>query len=47
MLDDAGFIEEPDPDNGKNGYRVPTATGKEVYASADHVGARMRSKFTR
>ncbi len=46
-LDDAGFIEEPDPDNGKNGYRVSSATGKEVYASADYVGARMRSKFTR
>lgn len=46
-LDDADFIEEPDPGNGKNGYRVPSATGKKVYASADYVGARMRSKFTR
>ncbi len=46
-LDDSGFIEEPDPDNGKNGYRVPSATGKEAFASTDYVGARMRSKFTR
>ncbi len=46
-LDDSGFIEEPDPDNGKNGYRIPSATGKGVSASTDYVGARMRSKFTR
>jgi uncharacterized protein (TIGR02391 family) len=46
-LDDADFIEEPDPDNGKNGYRVPSATGKKMNASADYKGARMRSKFTR
>jgi hypothetical protein len=44
-LDDAGFIEEPDADNGKNRYRVPSAAGKKVYASAHYVGARMRSKF--
>jgi uncharacterized protein (TIGR02391 family) len=46
-LDDAEFIEEPDPDNGKNGYRVPSAMGKIAHAGADYEGARMRSKFTR
>ena len=46
-LDDSGFIDELDPDNGKNGYRVPSATGKEAFASTDYVGAGMRSKFTR
>jgi uncharacterized protein (TIGR02391 family) len=46
-LDDAGFIEEPDPENGKNGYRVPSAMGKSSHAKADYEGVRMRSKFTR
>ena len=46
-LDDAGFIEEPDPENGKNGYRVPSAEGKSAHATTDYVGLRMRSKFTR
>jgi uncharacterized protein (TIGR02391 family) len=46
-LEDAGFIEEPDPANGKNGYRVPSASGKNAHAEADYEGARMRSKFTR
>src|SRR3974390_3545303 len=46
-LEDAGFIEEPDPDNGKNGYRVPSAKGKGAQAATDYIGLRMRSKFTR
>ena len=46
-LDDAGFIEEPDPDNGKNGYRVPSAAGKSAHAATDYLGVRMRSKFSR
>ena len=46
-LDDAGFIEEPDPDNGKNGFRVPSAKGKSAHAATDYLGVRMRSKFTR
>ena len=46
-LDDAGFIEEPDPDNGKNGFRVPSAKGKSAHAATDYFGVRMRSKFTR
>jgi uncharacterized protein (TIGR02391 family) len=46
-LDDAGFIEEPDPANGKNGYRVPSAAGKSAFAATDYSGVRMRSKFSR
>ena len=46
-LEDAGFIEEPDPANGKNGYRVPSGMGKRAYAGTDYSGVRMRSKFSR
>lgn len=46
-LDDAGFIEEPDPTNGKNGYRVPSAEGKSAHAATDYSAVRMRSKFSR
>jgi hypothetical protein len=46
-LEDAGFIEEPDPDNGKNGFRVPSAEGRSEHAATDYVGLRMRSKFSR
>jgi hypothetical protein len=46
-LDYASYIEEPDPDNGKNGYRVPSAKGKSARAATDYTGVRMRSNFTR
>jgi uncharacterized protein (TIGR02391 family) len=46
-LEDTGFIEEPDPDNGKNGYRVPSPKGRSARAATDYIGLRMRSKFTR
>jgi uncharacterized protein (TIGR02391 family) len=46
-LDYAGYIEEPDPENGKNGFRVPSAKGRSAYAATDYTGVRMRSKFTR
>jgi Protein of unknown function (Hypoth_ymh) len=46
-LENAGFIEEPDPANGANGYRVPTVAGKAAVAATDYTGVRMRSKFTR
>jgi uncharacterized protein (TIGR02391 family) len=46
-LEDAGFIEEPDPYNGKNGFRVPSAEGRSAHAAADYIGVRMRSKFSR
>ena len=36
-LDDSGFIEEPDPDNGENGYRVPALAG----------GGHLKSRVTR
>jgi hypothetical protein len=46
-LDYAGYIEEPDPDNGKNGYRVPSAKGRSAHAATDYTGVRMRSNFIR
>jgi hypothetical protein len=46
-LDEAGYIEEPDPDNGKNGFRVPSAQGRSAHAATDFRGIRMRSKYTR
>jgi hypothetical protein len=46
-LEDAGFIEEPDPDNGRNGFRVPSAKGRSAHASTDYIGLFMRSKFSR
>src|SRR5262245_15447857 len=27
-LEDANLLEEPDPDNGRNGYRIPSPTGR-------------------
>jgi hypothetical protein len=36
-LDDSGFIEEPDPDNGESGYRVPALAG----------GGHLKSRVTR
>ena len=46
-LEDAGLIEEPDPENGKNGYRVPSPKGKAAHAATDYAAIRMRSKFSR
>jgi Protein of unknown function (Hypoth_ymh) len=46
-LEDAGLIEEPDPENGKNGYRVPSPKGKAAHAATDYAAVRMRSEFSR
>jgi len=46
-LENAGFIEEPDSYNGKNGFRVPSAEGRQAYKATDYIGVRMRTKFTR
>jgi Protein of unknown function (Hypoth_ymh) len=46
-LEDGGLIEEPDSHNGKNGYRVPSAKGRNAQAATDYTGVRMRTKFTR
>jgi uncharacterized protein (TIGR02391 family) len=46
-LENAGFIEEPDSYNGKNGFRVPSAEGRQAQKATDYIGVRMRTKFTR
>lgn len=46
-LENAGFIEEPDSYNGKNGFRVPSAEGRQAHTATDYIGVRMRTKFTR
>ena len=46
-LENAGFIEEPDSSNGKNGFRVPSAEGRQAHTATDYIGVRMRTKFTR
>jgi hypothetical protein len=46
-LEDGGLIEEPDPDNGKNGYRIPSKAGKEAADKVDFAAARIRGRFTR
>jgi hypothetical protein len=46
-LEDLQFIEEPDPDNGKNGFRMPSAEGRAANAAADYVAVSARSRFTR
>jgi Protein of unknown function (Hypoth_ymh) len=46
-LEDARLIEEPDPDNGKNGYRVVSPEGREANAATDLAGAKVRSRFAR
>jgi uncharacterized protein (TIGR02391 family) len=46
-LELAGFIEEPDPDNGRNGFRIATEEGKRAVGEFDYGAAKMRSQFTR
>jgi hypothetical protein len=46
-LENSGLIEEPDSDNGKNGFRMPSAKGKAVAAGIDFAAAKVRSRFTR
>jgi uncharacterized protein (TIGR02391 family) len=46
-LEDAWLIEAPDPDNGKNGYRVITDEGRKAVREDNHVTAKLRSRFTR
>jgi hypothetical protein len=33
--------------NGKNGFRVPSAEGRQAHKATDYIGVRMRTKFTR
>jgi hypothetical protein len=46
-LENSGLVEEPDSDNGKNGYRMPSMKGKAVAAGIDFAGAKVRARFTR
>src|SRR5262245_44032343 len=46
-LEDAGLIEEPDPDNGKNGYRIISAEGRKAVTETDYMAAKVRSGITR
>lgn len=41
------LIEEPDPDNGRNGYRVVSPKGRRASAEVDFGAARVRARFTR
>jgi len=46
-LENAGLIEEPDPANGRNGYRVISQRGRAAVANDDVAAAKARSMFTR
>jgi hypothetical protein len=46
-LEDAGLIEEPDPDNGRNGYRVVSEKGRTAITEIDFGAAKIRGVFTR
>jgi hypothetical protein len=46
-LEDANLIEAPDPDNGKNEYRVISKEGRKEMAEIDFAAAKVRSGFTR
>ncbi len=41
-LESAGLIEEPDPHNGRNGYRIVTEKGMAVNTAVDHAAAKVR-----
>ncbi len=44
-LEASNLIEEPDPDNGKNGYRVISEEGRAALRQIDLEAAKMRNKF--
>lgn len=46
-LEDSDLIEEPDPDNGRNGYRVVSAKGRAALEEVDFGAAKARTAFTR
>lgn len=46
-LEDAGLIEEPDPMNGKNGYRVPAPAGVSAATTPDLAAIKVVARFTR
>jgi hypothetical protein len=46
-LEDVGWLEEPDFDNGKNGFRIPSEKGKATAAAFDFAAAMTRGSFSR
>jgi uncharacterized protein (TIGR02391 family) len=46
-LENADLIEEPDPDNGKNGFRVVSEAGRTVNTDANFAAAMLHSRFRR
>lgn len=46
-LENAGLIEEPDADNGRNGYRIISQDGRKAVQEVDYAAAKIRSDFTR
>jgi Protein of unknown function (Hypoth_ymh) len=46
-LEDTGLIEEPDFENGKNGFRVPSERGHAAAESFDFAAAITRGTFSR
>lgn len=46
-LEDADLIEEPDPANGKNGYRVVSKKGRSANAAIDFAAVKVGGQFTR
>ena len=46
-LEDTDLIDEPDPFNGKNGYRVVSAKGRQALGGVDFAAVMVRNAFTR
>jgi hypothetical protein len=46
-LENANLIEEPDADNGKNGFRVISAAGRAVNTDENLAAAMLRTRFRR
>jgi hypothetical protein len=45
-LEASGLIEEPDADNGKNGFRIVSSKGKAVNTEVDLAAAKTRMWLT-
>lgn len=46
-LEDANLLEEPDPANGRSGYRVPSPKGRAISTEFDFAAAKIRTRFER
>jgi len=47
VLEDAELIQEPDTDNGRNGYRVISEKGRRAAREIDFAAAKVRSRYSR